>query len=43
VKEILVKPATIHREADAELVEAMDWYDDKRPGLGLEIARREGI
>jgi toxin ParE1/3/4 len=32
-----VKPATIHSAADAELLEAMDWYDDKQEGLGLEL------
>jgi toxin ParE1/3/4 len=32
-----VKPAKVHSEADAELLEAMEWYDDKRFGLGLQL------
>jgi toxin ParE1/3/4 len=32
-----VKSAILHSEADAELIEAMDWYDDKDDGLGLEL------
>jgi toxin ParE1/3/4 len=32
-----VKRAIVHPEADAELLEAMDWYDAKRFGLGLEL------
>lgn len=32
-----MKPATIHSGAEAELLEAMDWYDNKRFGLGLDL------
>jgi plasmid stabilization system protein ParE len=27
-------------EADAEIVEAIQWYDDRRPGLGDEFRKR---
>jgi toxin ParE1/3/4 len=32
-----VKPATFHPQALAEIDEAVDWYNDKRPGLGFEF------
>jgi toxin ParE1/3/4 len=34
-----MKPASIHSEADAELLEAMEWYDEKEFGVGLELMR----
>ncbi len=32
-------PVTILREAEAELREAVKYYEDKRPGLGLDFAQ----
>lgn len=32
-----MKLASFHSEADAELALAMDWYDDRQPGFGLEL------
>ncbi|HVM62588.1 MAG TPA: type II toxin-antitoxin system RelE/ParE family toxin [Verrucomicrobiae bacterium] len=32
-------PVTILREAEAEIKEAVEFYEDKRPGLGLDFSR----
>ena len=32
-----MKPATFHPQAQAEIDEAVDWYNDKRLGLGFEF------
>ena len=32
-----MKRADVHSEAEAELLDAMDWYDEKRTGLGNEL------
>jgi toxin ParE1/3/4 len=32
-----VKPATLHRDAEAELWEALSYYERQRPGLGREF------
>lgn len=32
-----MKPLIIHDQANAELREAMDWYDDRRFGLGWDL------
>jgi toxin ParE1/3/4 len=32
-----MKPVIIHREAKAELDEAIGWYNDKQDGLGLDL------
>jgi toxin ParE1/3/4 len=32
-----VKPSDLHSAAKAELFDAVDWYDDKREGLGKEL------
>jgi hypothetical protein len=32
-----LKPLLIGKPASAELVEAVRWYDTKRPGLGAEF------
>jgi toxin ParE1/3/4 len=34
-----VKRHILHEEAEAELVEVVEWYDDKRKGLGGEFRR----
>jgi toxin ParE1/3/4 len=34
-----VKPATLHTEAEAELSEALDYYERQRAGLGGEFRR----
>lgn len=31
------RPIRIEREASTEIDEASRWYDDKRPGLGMEF------
>ena len=33
-RELIVRP-----EAEAELVEAFDWYESRTPGLGLDFVR----
>lgn len=30
-------PVSFHRAASTELIEASRWYEDKRPGLGVEF------
>lgn len=32
-----MKLATFHSEASAELLDAMDWYDERQYGLGAEL------
>jgi hypothetical protein len=34
-----VKPATLHADAEAELWEALDYYERQRTGLGGEFRR----
>jgi toxin ParE1/3/4 len=36
-------PVTILREAEAELMEAVKYYKDKRPGLGFDFAQEVEI
>jgi toxin ParE1/3/4 len=38
-----VKPSVRHAEAEAELLEAMEWYDEKHPELGLGLELLEEI
>jgi len=33
-RELILEP-----EAEAEIAEARDWYDQRNPGLGLEFVR----
>src|SRR5207237_10293358 len=33
------KPVRLDPEAEAELTEAIVWYEDRRPGLGARLAR----
>ena len=33
-------PLVLRRKAQAEFDEAFDWYEDHRPGLGVEFAER---
>jgi hypothetical protein len=33
-------PITIRHAAQAEYDEAVDWYEQRRPGLGADFARR---
>jgi toxin ParE1/3/4 len=32
-----VKPLDIHRQARAELDDSIEWYNERREGLGLEL------
>lgn len=41
----MARPLSIRPEAEAEITEAYDWYDERKPGIGAEFLNeaRKGL